>query len=300
MGISWFFIVRWVQGTFFPVNPSFYQIYKALDNWRVLGVEVDPITIPVYMLLNPTRVLEALSYDAYLKLLYVLLIFGPLLLKSLRSSMALITLAWFLPALLSNYSPYYVLGAHYPAYVIPFVFAAAVKALEKSLSVVQTPNFRGYLRNILVLAFLSSLFISPLSPLIITSRDGLPYFSDYSVPTYGTHQVLLQKAVNLVPSDASVLTHNNIFPHFSGRINAYAYPLDWMIQESTGDEMKNYIEELFSNSEYVMTDNLSDPYTTNLILPRIQNAGDYGLYAYGDGIYLYKKNYHGDAILLEP
>ena len=299
LGISWFFAVRWIQGTFFPINPSFYQIYKALSNWAVLGVEGDPLKIPVYIIFHPMKVFEALSYDAYLKLVYIFLILGPLLFKSLRSSIIFITLAWFGPALLSNYPPYYLLGAHYPAYVIPFVFAAAVKALEKSFHHVQTPNFKGYLRNILVLGFLSSLFISPLSPLTLTSKTSLPYFSDYSIPTFTNHEALLQKAVNLVPPDASVLTHNNIFPHFSGRLDAYVYPLDWMIQRSTGDEMQNYIEDLFSKSDYVLTDKLSDPYATSLILSRIQSVKDYGLYAYGDEIYLFKKHYLGDAILLE-
>ena len=55
LGISWFLTVRWIQGTFFPINPSFYQTYKALSNWALLGVEGDPIKIPVYIIFHPMK-----------------------------------------------------------------------------------------------------------------------------------------------------------------------------------------------------------------------------------------------------
>jgi len=300
LGISWFFLVRRIQSIFFPINPNFNQIFKALNNWSVLGVEDDPITMPVYIILHPLKTFEALSYDAYMKLIYIILIFGTLLFKSIRSSLSFVTLAWFGPALLSNYLPYYQLGGHFPAYVIPFVFAAAVLALEKESRRVDTSDFKRYLKNIIILGFLSWLFISPLNPLISTVNIPLPYFSEYRIPNIGPHEVLLQKIVNLVPSDASVLTHNNIFPHFSGRINAYVYPLDSMIQNSNATEMNNYIEDLFRRSEYVMVDYKSDPYTTSLVLSRIENVKDYGLYAYGDQIYLFKLWYPGNPILVEP
>lgn len=299
LGISWFFLARWIQGTFFPINPQFYQTYKALSNWSVLGVANDPIEMPIYIILHPWKAFEALSYDAYLKLLYIILIFGPLQFQSVRSSLSFVTLAWLGPALLSNYSPYYLLGGHFPAYVIPFVFAAAVKALEKDFRRVHIPYNKGYLKNILVLGFLSSLFISPLSPLILTAKIYLPYFSDYYIPNVGEHEVLLQRIVNLVPPDASVLTHNNIFPHFSGRLDAYVYPLSSMVSSLSEVEMQNYIEELFRKSEYVMTDNVFDPDTTNQILSRIQNGTDYGLYAYGDEIYLFKRGYSDSPTLFE-
>jgi uncharacterized membrane protein len=205
------------------------------------------------------------------------------------------------PALLSNNAAYYLLGAQYPAYVIPFVFAAAVFAFESRPRPLQNPEFIEYLKAILVVAVVSALFISPLSPLLKPSGSQTPpYFSDYSVPTLGPHEILLQKAVKLVPPDASVLTQNNIFPHFSSRSDAYVYPLDWMIQSSSRTEIQNYIEGLFQKSQYIMVDASSDWPTANFTLTRIQILKDFELYAKGDDIYLYLKSYAGNATTLQP
>jgi uncharacterized membrane protein len=304
LGISWLLAARWIKGALFSINPSFHQIYLDTRSWSVLGIDNDPIMMPISIIINPSKAFEAFSYDLYVKLFFVLLIFGPLILRSLRSSIILVSLAWLGPALLSNNAAYYLLGVQYPAYVIPFVFAAAVFAFESSPRLLQNPEFIEYLKAILVVAVVSALFISPLSPLLKPSGSQTPpYFSDYKVPTLGPHEILLQKTVELVPPDASVLTQNNIFPHFSSRSNAYVFPLDWMIQSSSGNELnelQNYIEGLFQKSQYVMVDASSDWPTANFTLTRIQILKDFELYAKGDDIYLYLKSYAGNATTLQP
>jgi uncharacterized membrane protein len=301
LGISWYLAAVWIKSALFPVNPSFYQIYLDTRSWSVLGINNSPITIPISIILNPSKAFEALSYDLYLKVFFLILIFGPLIFRSLRSSIVLVSLAWLGPALLSNNQAYYLIGNQYPAYVIPFVFAAAVFSFENSPRLLQNPKFIEYLKAILIAAVIFALFLSPLSPLLISpGNQAPPYFSDYTIPTLGPHEILLQKIANLVPPNASVLTQNNIFPHFSSRSNAYVYPLVWMIQSSSGTEFQNYTEGLFQKSQYVMVDTLSDPSTSSLILSRIQSGKDYGLYAQADGIYLYLKGYTGNATTLQP
>jgi uncharacterized membrane protein len=288
----WFYAVAWAQRTFFPIDPAYLHLYKAINNWSVLGVKDDPVKIPLYALLNPWKSLEALTYDAYLKLLYVMLLFGPLLFLPFKSSLSVIMLVWLGPALLSNYRPYYGIFTQYPAYLIPFIFPAAIEGIKKKIQNSQTKNLKEYMKNILILGFISCFFLSPISPLIITLSD-FP-FAELSVPNITRHEELLQEMIDLVPLNSSILTQNNIFPHFSSRANAYVYPIAPVLQQAP-QEIDFYIDGLFEKSEYVLADVVSDSYTANLIISRI-NETKYGLYAFADGIYLYKLGYEGHPI----
>lgn len=292
LAISWLLITRWIQNTFFPLDPKFSRLYRAVDNWSVFGVEGDPIMMPFYVILKPLNALEALAYDAYLKLLFVVLLFGLLLFLPLRSSISLITVAWLGPVLLSNYRPYYMLGVHYPAYVIPFIFTAAVDATKKQIPTPNVTKFSTLARNLLILGVIFSLFASPLSPLLTTAKLYIPHFSEYYLPTISEHAVTLQRIVNLVPPDASVLTQNNIFPHFSGRVNAYVCPPPHAVDYAP-EAMKLYVDQLVNKSEYVLVDVKTDVYgATELVFGRIWKM-DFGLLAAEDGVYLYKRGYKG-------
>jgi len=252
--------------------------------------------MPFYVILKPLNALEALAYDAYLKLLFVVLLFGLLLFLPLRSSISLITLAWLGPALLSNYRPYYMLGVHYPAYVIPFIFTAAVDATKKQIPTPNVTKFGALMRNLLILGVIFSLFASPLSPLLTTMNVYVPHFSEYYLPTITEHTVTLQRIVQLVPPNASVLTQNNIFPHFSGRLNAYVCPPPRVVDYAPED-MKLYVDQLINKSDYVLVDVKTDVYeASELIFSRIWKM-DFGLFAAEDGIYLYKRGYEGEPVL---
>jgi uncharacterized membrane protein len=296
VALLWIFFAGWIQQAYFPINPAFTQLYKAVSHWSVLGVKDDPIKLPIYLITTPGRALDALYYDFPLKLIYLILLFGPLLFLSFRSSITAVSLAWLVPAMFSNYSPYYTIGDHYPAYIVAFIFLGAVEAIKKDKKSFSLPTLSSYTKKLLFIGLLFTLFVSPLSPVITTWGNSFPHFADYHLPTMTGHEELLQTIADIVPDNASILTINNIFPHFSRRIDAYVYPLDSMIQGYNGTELQNYIGDLFKKSDYVMTDNTTDPYTTNLIFSRIQSV-DYGrLYAYGDGIYLFKKNYSGETL----
>ncbi len=293
LAISWVLISRWIQNTFFPIDPKFSSLYRAVDNWSVLGIEDDPIMMPIHVVLKPLNALEALAYDAYLKLAFVVLLFGSLLLLPLRSSISLITLAWLGPALLSNYQPYYLLGNHYPAYVIPFIFIAAVYAIKKKIPTPNVTKFCEAMRNLLILGLIISLFASPISPLLTTTKLYIPHFSEYYLPTITEHTVTLHRIVGLVPPNSSVLTQNNIFPHFSNRLNAYVCPLPNSVDYAPED-MKIYVDQLINKSEYVLVDLKTDMYgTSDLIFSSRIWKQNFSLFVAEDDIYLYKRDYNG-------
>jgi len=300
LAISWFLIANWIQTTFFPINPKFSKFYRAVDYWSVLGIQDDPIMMPFHIVLNPLKVFEALAFDAHLKLLFVALIFGSLLFLPFRSSILLITLAWLGPALLSNRQDYYVLGIHYPLYFIPFVFLAAVEGTRKYIPTLNVTRFGALVRNLLVLGLISSLFISPLSPLLPIMNVSIPHFSEYYLPTITEHTVTLQRIVELVPPNASILTQNNIFPHFSGRLNAYVCPLPRAVDYAS-EYMHAYIDQLISKSEYILVDVTTDVYykANDLIFNSTIFKQNFGPFAEAPAhqIYLYKRGYEGEPIL---
>jgi len=188
------------------------------------------------------------------------------------------------------------LGVHYPAYVIPFIFTAAVDATKKQIPTPNVTKFGALVRNLLILGVMFSLFASPLSPLLTRAKLDVPYFSEYYLPTITEHTVTLQRIVELVPPNASVLTQNNIFPHFSGRLNAYVCPPPRVVDYAPQD-VKVYVDQLISKSEYVLVDVKTDVYeASELIFSRIWKM-DFGLFAAEDGIYLYKRGYEGEPVL---
>ncbi len=288
LAILWLWFSRWVQDTFFPINPVYEDFYRALDYWSVLGVKDDPLALPLYIILNPARVVDALMYDAYFKLLFLVMLFGSLLFLPLKSSVVLIAFAWLGPALLSNYSPYYVLGSHYPLYVIPFIFLAAVKGLNKT----QRNGFVKFgktIRYLLLVGAIFAIFASPLSPLLSIANTQLPFFSEYYVPSIGEHELALQRIVNLVPKEASVLTQNHIFPHFAYKSNAYVYPLPQVFAYAQ-EETHKYAINLMLKADYIVIDTNYDQETAYSMLSDVKQLSRFfSLYKSDNGVYLYAK-----------
>jgi uncharacterized membrane protein len=300
LALAWWFFALWIQQTYFPINSAYSQLYKAVDNWSVLGLQGDPVTLPLYVLLNIGKSINALSYDFYLKVLYVFLLFGPLLFLSFRSLITGITLAWLVPAFLSNYSPYYIIGTQYPAYIVAFIFIGAVYGIKKSASSLRFPSLSFHTKSLLLTGFLFAVFVSPLSPVMVAVNNNATSFADYYPPSITDHDKTLQAIVNLVPKNASILTQNNIFPHFSNRVNAYAYPVEVILNRAPPDAMDAYLDEIVKKSDFILVDSISDPSASTAIIAKADALGAYGTYANADGIYLLKKGFQGDPVFQVP
>ncbi len=289
MAFIWLLFARYIQNSFFPVDPVFDSFYRAIDYWSVLGIKGDPVSMPLYLVLNPLSALQALTYDAFAKLLFVTLIFGSLMFLSFRSAILLITLPSLGPALLSNHQPFYVMGVHYPLYYIPFIFLAAIVGLKRQSHQLPPSNMSKRIRNILILMLAFSVFASPLSPLLLTSNVSIPHFSEYRLPSITEHEISLQKIGELIPQNASILTQNNIFPHFANRENAYVFPLVHIFNYAP-KEVDEYTNHLFSISDYVLIDLLYDEYSGRFFLEKMREYNvNFTLMEYYDGIILLKK-----------
>ncbi len=106
-----------------------------------------------------------------------------------------------------------------------------------------------------------------------------------SMPRLTLHQTTLQQAISLIPEDASVYTQNDLFPHIAQRIHAYAHlPIPGL----------GFFGFYSGNYDYILVDSTSEQ-----SIPRRGSEEslerEYGIYAQGDGIYLYKKGYDGES-----
>lgn len=282
--IIYFFITIYVKN-FFPINQEFMQQYKAVSAFSILGVKEDPLLFPIYTLSNLHRAFEALMYDYPLKFLYIILLFGPLIFKPFRSKLILGILVLLMPAFLSNYVAYYTIGAHYPLYIIPFIFIAAIDSLRHL-------RLHAKIFTLKTMLIVTSLFIistSPLSPLSNTfvNRGNLWYpIVNFSI---GENVRSLNELIGVIPYDASVLTQNHIFPHVSSRKNAYVIPFYYVGSEE-------YVRFLLNSSEYVLLDLSSLDTMATLVLNEVTYNNSYGVYALGSQAILFKRGYQGEPI----
>jgi len=295
--IAWFFIIKLVKSQY-PITPEFLDLYRAVDVYRVLGFNGEITQLPLYILLNPQKAYAALYFDFNIKLLYFTILFAPLLFLSFRSSFTLVALAVLAPMFLTNYTPYYTIGAQYPLYMVPLIFIAAIKGLS-------TLN-QSTAKKILKLAILVSLIFlvstSPISPLAysLSEKSILWYPNAVHLEPQESYVDPLHKLLDIIPPNASILAINEIFPHVSSRPNAYLIPFDIPAFQEKGKKeiIENYTRELLNKSEYVLLNVKASSYWGSFTLKELENSGQFKAYAMADSYILFKRNYNGSINLL--
>jgi uncharacterized membrane protein len=140
---------------------------------------------------------------------------GALVIPGAPTFASLLDFPWVLPAVpfitLLLTSSYGYFGVQYYMYYVPLLNVAAVFGI---LSVSNRIR-KFFVAAMLVAAILSFLVASPFSPVLWPNLYG--FIGQLNSPS--VHY--LNVAVSLIPSNASVLTTNSIFPHVANRINAY-------------------------------------------------------------------------------
>ena len=310
MCIGWFLVIKQAK-SFYPITPEFQDLYQAKGVYEVLGFEGDISLLPLHVILNPYRAFEAFSFDFHIKFLYVMILFGPLLFLSFRSKLSLVILFILVPMLLTNYVPYYTIGAQYPLYLIPLIFLAAVDGLssmqsQNSSSSVDNPKIKNdvlpILKTIVVVSMIFMVSVSPLSPLAYSlSSKG---FLWYPAPTHFKDRESfvepLHAMISLIPSDASVLTQNELFPHVCSRIDAYLIPFDIPVfqEDEKKSVIENYTRQLIADSEYVLLNSRATDYWTKFVLEKVSNSSEFEVYALAYSYILFKRNYDGAPLFM--
>jgi len=285
LSIAWYWITVWQRNTFFPINPQTIEAFLGSGNFEILGAK-NPLEVPLLVVLRPWNAILALTYDASTKILYMILIFGPLALFSFKSASALIpTIPWFFFSLFSQCLVHHMLGSHYEAYTVSFVFAAAIFGLRKSY--LKTRDFKSIRRPLETIAVFSLVFFVTATPLFPMIRV---FPANYTPSHIGEHERLLDEVLDNVPSDASILTQSNLFPHVSHRIDAYVIPSPW-INSPIRNVTIEFINQTLDKVEYVLVDHKSDPAATAFVLSLLDTKTQFIQVACKDNgtILLYKR-----------
>jgi len=287
LALGWFILARNLQ---FMLG---YQAEGVVKSWEVLGAD-SLEQVPLRVLLDPVAAWQALIYDWGYKSVYLLMIFAPLLFMAfLKPLHFLPALPWLLPALLSNFEPHYVIWTHYSSFIVPFLFLATIFGIKELFGNGISLNTKKLIRLVQISVFVV---------LIITIVLGALNYSQIQ-SSDDQHVGKLHEILGLVPSSASILAQDNIFPHVSDRFEAYTIPSpSWEGFSSKAIEMLN--TTLAKKPEYIIIDlkakDQGSQATAELILKTVYKERlPYGLLVLYDGIYLFKLGYSGHAMMFE-
>ncbi|MDW8040190.1 MAG: DUF2079 domain-containing protein [Nitrososphaerota archaeon] len=281
ISIPYFFFAHYMRLFFgWTGRPSLWR------EWALIGAE-SASELPIKVILNPIAALTSLSSDWMAKLLYVVLLFLPVLFIPLLGLKGLIPAIPYLTiSLLSTYRLYYSLEGHYGAFTVPFIFLGFVHGLIKTREI-------RYIKKIPIikLAALSFLMTTIVSIIMIPT-----VYSQYQVFNLNEeHNSVVRDFISRIPQNASILTQSNIFPHVSNRQNAYTIaPPTW------GHQYVRLNREMLANLsrmdiQYVLLDFNSElPYSSSAVLIYakfiVPNKDRYNLVAAKDGVVLFVLN----------
>jgi hypothetical protein len=288
LAISWFIFAFYFTHYLVP-SPRIES--KALSNFSILGVS-DVLEIPIKILMSPKQALEALGYDSGEKALYILMMFSPIIYISFLYPVTLIPMIpWFIFSLFSNYKAYYNPAFQYSGLILPFIFLSAIEGFNK-ISKISKEIIKSIISIMIFVTFVINLFTSPISPLFSPKNS---YYFDYGVPFVSQSHETIRRILMIVPNSAYVLTTNRLFPHLSNNPNAYVLPPIWAF---TKELQKIVMKELKKiNFEYIITSDLIDRDDSEVLYREFIEGRNYGVYAEGTGIKIYKYNYNEKPIL---
>jgi uncharacterized membrane protein len=237
--------------------------------WGDLGS--GPGEIVTNVLTNPLKAVNRLFDDGQNKFVYITSLFGPLGFLSFLDPLSLVmTLPWLAASLLSINPLYYAVGTQYPAFVSPFIFVAAINGIKKLVNV----SSRAILKKLAVLMVIT-FFVSTLM---------LPT-DDYFAVTASDEAT--RKALDLIPSTASVSAMPAVQPHLCDRLNVYPY---------FKDGVDYALVNIYS---WWYTATLPKPAHTASVWCNVEIGDEYGLRVNANGILLYQKGYTGPVEVFE-
>ncbi len=258
------------------------------------------------LIANSLNLWGALSYDLQAKLLYLVLLLGPFaFLSLLEPALLLPGSLWMLYAMLSNYPPYYSLSFQYPSFVIPFVVAASIFGSKKILESLRRQRTRVISATLCCAIGLATIASSPVGPFHLGNH---PWAGPFGIPTVTPHDQYVHDLIDLIPTNASVLTGNDLFPFVAQRPNAYVFPFSAAFPNNStapNDDVETYadfngtLDTYLRKVEYVLYDAQTD-IAGAVILPTRNITRNFGLFAEADGAILLKREYTGNPVLFVP
>jgi uncharacterized membrane protein len=212
---------------------------------------------------------------------YLLNLYGPLAFIPFLSPSHLIPAApWLAFTLLAGNPEYVSIYNQYSAYIAPFIFMGMVRATSRLIS--REPKHNPIHIVVLVL-MATTFFLTSVDPVL--AKPYWPHTPRW--PTLTERDKVLHKIIQEIPSEASVLTQNNLAPHLTNRREIYiTLPIppphrpDYILVDTTH----------FSYDEPNLRPSPAQ------IIPFLLSEGQYGLKLSCNGILVYKKGYMGETV----
>jgi len=267
--------------------------------WFILALKMkdffNPYTNPVpftwaHLFSNPASIFYYAFQNLDSKISYLIGFLGPLVFLPLFAPAPLLmALPWIGAGFISNFYGYYGIYYQYSAFVIPFVFIAFVKAIERLAS-----NGFSYnnMKKLFIVVFLSTIIFGVYLPV----APGSPWI--YQLPVPNERTALLHNMLALIPSDASVLTDTDIFPHVSSRSNAYLYITTSLLKQTPIDYVLTDTNSIWSSWTAPILP--GDKISPMMFARKGLESGEYGILASAKGILLLKKDYAGEPVISVP
>ncbi|GAB6944292.1 hypothetical protein JCM14467A_10740 [Vulcanisaeta sp. JCM 14467] len=261
-----------ITGIFNPAKSSVTYIPSAIAGYKgpIMGL-LGYIRKHVYAVIN------FLAVNYKIKVSYFMVNLLPLFASVLEPIWSLPALPYIIFSSLSNYSAYYEIPYQYATYFVPQIFIAYIMGITKI----------KHKKRIVVASFIISISYFALFNLLSPFVNSNLWTFIFSIHSRAINYLNIIR--NLIPNNVSILTINNLFPHYANDINAYVIPYYAPYSAFT--------EKL--NVTYILITANGDIWGSQqgMIKALTQN---YGLLVDIDGIYLFMKNYTGPPILKVP
>jgi hypothetical protein len=259
----------------------FVLAFKIKENFNTY---TSPLPSPFhYILSDPAGVLNVIFSDWQAKIFYLINFLAPLaFLPLLALEPFIMAIPWIFVSFSSTYSFYYSVYFQYTGFVIPFVFVAFPKAIER----LNLQNARKILYVVLLCTTIFSLYL-PVG-------HGSPW--NYQLPTTNERVELMREILPLIPPNASILTQNDIFPHVSNRAEAYMY-MPTLTNASVDYILVDVTSEFYAWKQPDIFGNRFPPGNYTL---EVDKNRTFGILAQAKSVVLLKKGYTGEPVLYIP
>ena len=248
---------------------------------------VSLVDLAATVLANPLLLVDSATFAVADKLLFFAAFMLPVMFLALFDELSLSALvpylgfAWVFTG--EAKAVYFEFGAHYPLYLLPFIYIGAIHALHRlskrfdGLARPSRATFSGLLSAVLVLCLVSG------------AASGGGHLS-VPPPADDDHRETLETAIDSIPENASLIAQNDIYPHVATRPNA-----SFIVSPGTFGAYEKRWHPVMP--DYLLVDtqlNPNAPWSRAVQGTYADRLGDeYGLYRYQDGIQIFKRGYDG-------
>ncbi|REA00163.1 hypothetical protein DEQ92_20725 [Haloferax sp. Atlit-6N] len=235
----------------------------------------------VQILINhPDAALGALVYDFWQKGAFLILLLVPVGFLSIFDEFSLASIAPFIGFawVFAGMDVYYSFGAHYPLYLLPFLYIGAIRVLGR----LDPPRPS---KKIFVHLCVGMLLVSILGV-------GGAVADTQAVPQDTTHMEVLRAGLEEIPANASVVTQNDVYPHLAKHPNALFIATPATYQKYTEQNSVEPVEYLVFDTKL---DSRREDWNTIISGVYASELGEeYRLYMYEDGVWIFKRGYEGE------